>query len=165
MNQFLEALPIGVMVFSANRKKVYVNQYIHKILDNPERGILADVKAGRTLDETRDFFSLHLAGTSQPYPVDKLPIASALQGESDYADDIAADLTDRKVPLEMWARPVFSDSGKVEYAVAAIIDISARKQMEEFLRRQRETTCRDTGERRRSDYFNRRKYANKPVQS
>jgi PAS domain S-box-containing protein len=53
-----------------------------------------------------------------------------LQGEQASADDIEADLIDRRVPLEIWASPVLDNAGNVESAVVAFQDISTRKQSE-----------------------------------
>ena len=134
LSQFLEALPVGVTVYGADRKVHYINQRTRQILANPARGIQPDPAAGRTLDEAINYFSLHIEGTEQSYPVEQLPFSQALRGEFSHVNDLEAGLVDRRVPLEIWASPVFDEDGAVKYAIAAFDDITQRKRAEQALR-------------------------------
>jgi PAS domain S-box-containing protein len=75
-----------------------------------------------------------VAVSNEPYPFENLPIYSALNGRPAAADDIEANLGDRKVPIEIWASPVRDSTGEVESAVAAFLDIGQRKQAEAEVR-------------------------------
>jgi PAS domain S-box-containing protein len=137
LSQFLDALPIGVTVFGPDRRVQYINQSLRRILGNPERGIQPDASARRTLDEVIDYYSLHDTGTGERYPAEPALFSQVLKGEAVHADDVEADLVDRRVPLEIWANPIFSKLGDLEYTVLALQDITQRKQVEEDLRESR----------------------------
>ncbi len=130
LSQILDGVPLGIAVYGKDQKPEYVNQRAVEILSNPGRGIRAGVQARRSLAQAIDYFSLHIFGTKIPYPVEKIPIYSALQGQLATVDDLEADLGDTKVPLEMWASPVTDSDGNVESAVVAFRDITQRKQTE-----------------------------------
>lgn len=138
LNQFLEAMPVGVSVYGPDRVVQYTNELSRQILSNPERGILSDFRPGRTIEQAAGYFSLQTAGTNRPYPVDRLPLSQALRGEPAYADDIEADLVDRRIPLEVWANPILNEDGEVQYAVAAFQDITRRRQVEVELEQHRQ---------------------------
>jgi hypothetical protein len=87
-----------------------------------------DLSLRRSITQALEYFNFRLAGSDQKYPLESLPIYSALQGEPASADDIEADLGDRRVTLEIWASPVRDEAGNVESAVVAFQDITRRKQ-------------------------------------
>ncbi|MFN2139044.1 MAG: 7TM-DISM domain-containing protein [Candidatus Promineifilaceae bacterium] len=134
LSQILEGLPLGVVVYGKDFKPTFVNQRAIEILGNPDQGIEPDLNAGRTLDQAMAYYSFQLAGSEQVYPVEKLPVYRALQGEPAMVDDIEADLVDRRVPLEIWANPVADAAGDIESAVVAFQDITIRRQAEEAQR-------------------------------
>lgn len=130
LSQILEGMPLGVAVYGKDQKPTYLNQRTFDILSNPAQGIQPDIKAGRTLPQAMEYFSLHVAGTSEKYPVETMPIYRALSGESSSVDDIEVDLGDKYVPLEVWASPIKDDAGNVESAVVVVEDITKRRQVE-----------------------------------
>jgi len=130
LSQILEGLPIGVVLYGKDAKPQYVNRRTVEILNDPARNIQVDISVGRTLAEAIDYFSLKVAGSNEIYPLEKIPIYSALHGEPASADDVEADLGDSRVPLEIWASPLRDEAGDVESAVVAFQDISSRKQAE-----------------------------------
>jgi PAS domain-containing protein len=134
LSQILEGLPLGVVVYGKDAKPNYVNRRAVEILSNPTRGIWAGIAGNRTVAQAMDYFSLRVAGSDQKYPVENMPVARALRGEPASADDVEADLLDRRVPLEIWASPVKDDLGNVETAVAAFQDITPRKKAEAELK-------------------------------
>ena len=77
-----------------------------------------------------EYFSFHVAGTGEKYPLEDIPIYKALSGESSSVDNIEADIGDRYVPLEVWASPIRDDAGNVESAVVVMEDITQRRQTE-----------------------------------
>jgi signal transduction histidine kinase len=130
LSQILEGLPLGVTVYGPDRKPTYANQRAISILSNPDRGILPDPAAKRTLSQAMQYYAFRIAGSDQFYPIDRLPIWRAFEGRDAWADDIEADLVDRRVPLEIWANPVKDEHGRIESVLAAFHDITQRKQMQ-----------------------------------
>ena len=128
-SQILEGLPLGLVVYGKDQKPNYINRRASEILSNPAQGIEPDLSAGRTLAQATAYYSLRTAGSDQDYPAETLPVHRALLGEPAYADDIEADLVDKRIPLEIWASPVRDDAGNVQLAVVAFQDISQRKRM------------------------------------
>jgi PAS domain-containing protein len=90
--QILDGVPLGIVVYGLDQTPRYVNQRAIDILSNPDRGIQPTVQAQRTLAEALDYFSFHISGTKEKYPLDKLPIYSALKGQFASVDDVEADL-------------------------------------------------------------------------
>jgi hypothetical protein len=128
--QTLEGLPIGVVVYGVDRRPTYINPRAVDILANPAKGILPSLSGRRTIKEAMKYFSFHITGGDQEYPVEHMPVWRAFNGTSAAADDIEADLVDRRVPLEIWANPVKDENGRVESVVAAFQDITRRKKMQ-----------------------------------
>ena len=121
--QFLEAVPVGIFVINAKGQPYYANQTAQEILG---KGIVTETE-GATLTET---YQAYLAGTDRLYPLEDQPIARALRGETTTIDDLEIHQTDRIVPLEVSARPVFDEKGQIIYSIAAFTDITERKQAE-----------------------------------
>ena len=130
LSQILEGLPLGVVVYGKDQTPSYLNRRVIDILSNPSRSIQPDLSAGRTLEQAMEYFDFRVAGTNLAYPLDNMPVYRALLGEPASADDIEANLADKRVPLEIWASPVKDDTGSVESAVVAFQDITRRRQTE-----------------------------------
>jgi signal transduction histidine kinase len=133
LSQILEGLPLAVVMYGKDRKPSYGNKRTYDILSNPENGIRPDISAGRSLEAAIAYYSLKKEGTDLPYPVEKFPVHSALQGMPSSADDIEVDRGGKRTPLELWASPIRDETGNVESAVVAFQDISQRKQEESEL--------------------------------
>ncbi len=138
LNQILDGLPVGVIEYGQERRPTYTNRQFNEMLKNQERGIQPDPSARRTMAESRDYFSLQIAGTNQAYPVERLPILQAFEGKPASVDDIEADLIDRRVSLEVWASPVRDEQGQVESVVSTVMDITQRRQVEAELEEHRQ---------------------------
>ena len=123
LTQFLEAMPVGVFVVDPNGKPYYANQTSQKILG---KGIIAEATASQ-LTET---YQAYLADTEQLYPTEQQPIIQALNGRKTTIDDLEIHQTDKIIPLEVSASPVFDERGQITHAIAAFQDISDRKQAE-----------------------------------
>lgn len=123
--QFLEAIPVGVFVLTAEGKPYYANQKAQTILG---QGIIPTADC----EELPEIYQAYLAGTQQPYPSDKQPIVRALcNQESAYADDMEIHQADKVIPIEVLGIPIFDEQGQITYAVATFQDITERKQAEE----------------------------------
>lgn len=123
VRQFLEALPVGVAVHNQTGQLTYLN-HIGKTL------LVFNQTPNTEREQLIDTFRQYRAGTSQPYPVEDLPVMRALRGETVQAEDIELHLDNRVIPLEVWATPILDKQGQIAYAIAAFQDISERKQAE-----------------------------------
>ena len=130
LSQILDGMPLGVVVYGKGQKPTYLNKRTIEILENPAMGIRPDLNAERTLTEAADYFSFQVAGISEKYPIENIPVSKALQGKPASVDDIEAVIGDRHVPLEIWASPIRDEAGNVEAAIAVFQDITQRKQLE-----------------------------------
>ncbi len=129
LRQFLDAMPVGVSVVDRNVHTEYTNRRGQELINPSSK----PVRAGAPVSEIIDEFPLYVAGTEQSYPPERLPFARALEGESAYVDDVELARSDGRVPLEVWASPVFDEEGGIGYAIAAFQDISERRQTEQEL--------------------------------
>ncbi len=134
LRNFLNALPVGVLVIDPEHKISYVNDEAVKIygLEQQERKNII----GKIFPEELEKVASHKrcqAGTEDSYPTKNMPILRALQGEENPSVD---DLEIRRpegtvIPLEVSATPIRNEEGEITYAIAALQDITERKQAEE----------------------------------
>ncbi len=123
LSQFLEAMPVGIMVLKPSGTPYYVNQKAQQLLG---KGVVADA----TREQLTEVYQLYTADTSQPYPVEKMPGVRALNGESSTVNDIEIYQTDKVVPLEVWGTPIYDNQSNIAYGIAAFQDITERKKAE-----------------------------------
>ena len=124
LTQFLEAMPVGVSVHEPTGRVYYANQLAKQL--GEESNAPPDLRT----EQISEVYRVYRAGTEQLYPAAELPIAKALFGETVTKDDLELHLTDRTLPLEISATPIFDESGNIKYAIAAFADISERKHLE-----------------------------------
>jgi len=124
LKQTLEAIPVGICVLEAHTvKPIYINQKTHEIFGSRlDKNILAE-----NLVEVCQF---HVAGTSQTYPYEKLPMFCALHGKTTHVDDIEIHPYDQNIPIESWGTPIYDKDGKVIYSLTTFQDITERQQAE-----------------------------------
>jgi signal transduction histidine kinase len=130
LSQILDGLPLGVMLYGKDQKPRYANQRTVDIFNDPIQDKRVDTSLGRTLSDAAQYFSLKESGTKREYPMEKLPVLTALHGEPAIVDNIEIDRGDERVALEIQASPVRDEAGNVESAVVAIQDITQRKKGE-----------------------------------
>lgn len=121
--QFLEAVPVGVIVLNAQGKYYYGNRIANQILG---KDCLLSIDYE---DLTRDC-QIFITGTNQRYPVDQLPGKRALKGESTSVDNLELRKENQVIFLESWGTPIFDEKSNIAYAIVAFQDISQRKQSE-----------------------------------
>ena len=117
LHQFLEAMPMGVFIVEAHGKPYYINKIGKQILPQ-------DLIPEARVEDLARVYEVYIAGTEELYPSDRLPISRALQGESISVDDIEIRHPNRTIPIEVSAMPIYDESGKISFAVAAFADIS-----------------------------------------
>ncbi|MBW4567237.1 MAG: AAA family ATPase [Tolypothrix carrinoi HA7290-LM1] len=126
INQFLEAVPVGVGVLDATGRPYYVNQRGIQLLGK-------GVDPSATPEHLAEVYQVYLAGTDQNCSSEKMPIVRALKGERTRTDDLEIHQGETIIPIEAWGTPVFDEQGKVAYAIVAFQDITERKQAEKLL--------------------------------
>jgi len=124
LKQTLEAIPVGICVLEAHTvTPTYINQKAHQIFGSRlEQNISAE-----NLVEVCQF---HVAGTSQTYPYEKLPMVCALHGKTIHVDDLEIHQDEQNIPIESWGTPIYDNDGKVIYSLTTFQDISERQQAE-----------------------------------
>ncbi len=126
LNQFLEAIPIGVSVHQADGRISYLNQTGQDLLAQ-------GVKPQTTSEQLASEYRVYLAGTDQLYPTERLPALRALKGENVRVDDLEIHQGGKVIPLEVRATPIFDAQGNILYTINAFTDITERKQAEKVL--------------------------------
>ncbi|MDM8568086.1 two-component regulator propeller domain-containing protein [Thiotrichales bacterium HSG1] len=117
--QFLESMPVGVIVITITEDIFFMNQQVkrHLGLDSPIFSI-------EQLLINRPFY---LAETEDLYPKEKLPFTLALEGEYSNIDNVEINRDDSMIPLEIWGTPIFDENDNVIYAINTLQDITERK--------------------------------------
>lgn len=151
LTQFLEAMPVGVVVVDSEGKLYYANHKAQEILSkeivlsphqtykpcfkkNQKKFSLAQNSSRLKKSiafSLSEIFCVYLAGTESVYPLEQFPLLKALSGQTLQVDDIELHQLNQIIPLEMLATPIFNAQGEVQYAIAVFKDITARKQAEE----------------------------------
>jgi len=124
--QFLEAVPVGVLVVEASGKLYFMNQQAKQILAQ-------DLDPNLHTDQLCSTYQLYRADTNQLYPLDRLPIARSLQGETVTVDDLEVRHANQQIPLEMQTMPIYDEQGTLLYGISVFKDITARKRTEKIL--------------------------------
>ncbi|MDM8561005.1 ATP-binding protein [Candidatus Parabeggiatoa sp. HSG14] len=125
--QFMDAVPVGVFVMDVKGQLDFVNQRAQQLLGK-------DIMPNAQVEQLFKSSQFYSAGTDQLYPNDNHPGLRALKGETTSVDDIEIHRSDKTIPIEVWATPIFSDFDKkynVAYAIVAFQDITDRKRAEE----------------------------------
>ncbi|MEQ8536298.1 MAG: response regulator [Coleofasciculus sp. D1-CHI-01] len=124
--QFLEAVPVGVLVVEASGNPYFMNQKAKQIFAQ-------DLDTNLQTDQLCHTYQLYVTDTDRLYPLDHFPIARSLQGETVTVDDLAVHHPNHKIPLEMQAMPIYDDQGTLLYGISVFKDITTRKRTEKIL--------------------------------
>jgi diguanylate cyclase (GGDEF)-like protein/PAS domain S-box-containing protein len=122
---FLDSMPLGVFVLSADGQLYYANDSARRLAGQPE----GEVSAGNLANA----FNAHITGTDIPYPEQRVPIVRALTGETSMVEDVEIRSNEHPVNLQMWGAPIRSESGEITHAVSAFSNITAQKRFEAAL--------------------------------
>ncbi|MEG4911987.1 AAA family ATPase [Microcoleus sp. B7-D4] len=123
LTQFLEAMPVGIVVIKPSGTPYYVNQKGQQLLG---KGVAPDA----TSEQFAEVYQLYTADTSNPYPAEKMPGVRALNGESSTVNDMEIYQPDKVVPIEVWGTPIYDNQSNIAYGLAAFQDITERKKAE-----------------------------------
>ncbi|EQD51452.1 multi-sensor hybrid histidine kinase, partial [mine drainage metagenome] len=120
----------------------------------PARLLLS--KGAQTGFNLREFSSTCLAyvsGTDKLYPYELLPQVRAIKGEACKVDDLEIRGGGRTTALEVWASPVYGESGRTDYAVSVFVDVSDFKRHRIELQRAKEAA--QAADRAKSEFVSR----------
>ncbi|MEG4024824.1 response regulator [Microcoleus sp. S13C4] len=123
LTQFLEAMPVAIFIVDSSGKPFYTNRIAQQLLG---KGVIPDA----TIEELAETYQVYIAGTSQQYPSDRMPVVRALNGESVTVYDLEIHQPDKIIPIEVWASPIYDRTRKIAYSIAAFQDITERKKAE-----------------------------------
>lgn len=124
--EFLDAIPLGIVVYDRNGHLVFASAEARHMLG------LEDLPSVPNLGLTETFMAYRANGVD-PYPAEELPVAQSLHGHRGWADDLILRQGDHSIPVEMASTPIFERTGRVEFAVAAFQDITTRRQAQQVL--------------------------------
>lgn len=126
--EYLDALPIGVAVYDTDSKPRLVNRAALDLFKLP------NYNPGNRLVKSLQGIGIYTSGSDIPLPLEELPVYRALEGETNWREDLEFEIDGQRIPLEIVAKPIFDPSGSVLYAIAAFQDISQRKEQEMAVR-------------------------------
>ncbi len=127
LKNFLEAMPVGVMVYDANQKLNFINQRARTLLKDPNEKLKLVFSPDQPLDEIIPAIKLTEIGSDEPYQREQRPTTRAFQGEFVESQDIEVHIGDYRVPLEVWARPIEDARNQIEFVLMTFQDITRRK--------------------------------------
>ena len=117
LNQFFDAIPVGIIVLDAQGVQYHTNQRAKELLQ------------GATQNHNSDYF--YLFNLKRPCPENQKPGYQALKdGKFFYRDNLAIHYPNKMIPIETWETPIFDRGGKITYAIIAFQDISGRLKTE-----------------------------------
>ncbi|NES85186.1 MAG: PAS domain-containing protein, partial [Moorea sp. SIO2B7] len=127
LKQFLEGVPVGVIVLDENGNSYYANHRAQKLLG---KSVIHD-GMGSKISET---YPIYLAETNLLYPQEKrLGVQALKMGKTRTTDDMEIHQENTIIPIESWETPIFDESRKITYAIVAFQDITERKKAEKEL--------------------------------
>jgi diguanylate cyclase (GGDEF)-like protein len=126
LNQFLEAIPIGISVLDRSGQVKFTNQTAQHLLNTKSSSQV-------NLEQLSQTYQIYCAGTNTLYPIEQLPLVRSLAGETVKTEDIELHQNDKIIPLEVSTTPIIDETGEVNYAIAAFTDISERKRAEKLI--------------------------------
>ena len=125
LRQFLEAIPLGIVVYLPNGQVDYLNQKAKQLLVP-----LPPVDSNDSVDQV-------LLHATAPKLYQMAPIQQSLGGKSIYQDDLTLPTASNSVPpipIEIWSAPIGSNQQKIEHIMVIFQDISQRRQSEQVLK-------------------------------
>ncbi|MBD2576835.1 adenylate/guanylate cyclase domain-containing protein [Oscillatoria sp. FACHB-1406] len=119
LQQFLDGIPVGVVIINNNGILSYLNRKAKYLLGR-------DFMPGIELEKIDNMYQLYRVNTEELYSPEDLPLNRALNGETTRLDDLEIRHSNISIPLESWGTPIYDANGKIAYAIAAFADISDR---------------------------------------
>ncbi len=140
LKQFLDALPVGFIVYTVDGKVNYLNPRGITLMKCAEKNI-------KTLEDISTNCPLYYQESNRNYPLEKMPCFSALKGEAIFIDDVEVEIENQRIPWEVWANPIYNKEGKIIYGIAVFQDITPRKKAEKLLSEYNQNLEKEVAER------------------
>ena len=137
MLQWVEGLPLGVLVLDVDGRVHYGNQRLEEVL-----GVdLVELGKRRTAQAPVDVFATiggKVAGTGKRFPGGLHPLFRAMHGEESNVEDLEITVHGEPRRFRVTGRPVRNAEDELVYSVGTFEDITERKRSEFELQRTRE---------------------------
>lgn len=121
LNESIDAMPLGVIIFNGDGSTHYANRMARKLLGR-------SIEINEEIDNMPLVLGLYRWADNSRYP--SALFARAFKGEPMTADDVIIMRDGSRVPLQLWLSPVFDRKDRVRFVVMAFDDITQRKQSE-----------------------------------
>ncbi|HEY4131210.1 MAG TPA: response regulator [Gemmatimonadaceae bacterium] len=122
----LASLPVGILVIDVDGVPFFANDTAKEMLG-------ADVVLQATIEDVVRSYEMVYAGTSVPYPLERVPLVRALHGEETRVDDVEVRRPNGSITLEIFGSPIRDRNGHVAFGVAAFTDITERRRVAQAL--------------------------------
>ena len=122
----INSMATGLIVYDSEGKAIRMNSAAEGVLP-------AELFSSTTVEQRREAIRWE-SEDGQPFPLEEIPVARALRGETTYNTVIAAPSPDHKLWISASAAPIRMPDGRMLGAVASFVDITERKRAEEALR-------------------------------
>jgi signal transduction histidine kinase/ActR/RegA family two-component response regulator len=127
LNATISAVATGLIVYDTAGKAIRLNDIVKELFP-------AELFFNKTIEERHRAVRWETEN-GQPFPLEEIPVACALRGETKHNVVIAAPFPDHKLWISASAAPIRTPDGKLLGAVASFIDITERKRAEEALQK------------------------------
>jgi|GEM_PF-2622690 len=130
LQAIISNLPTGVFVAEVpSGKPILVNKRAQELL-----GLELIPEAGK--DQYTEAYGSYLAGTDEPYPMERYPVVRGMSGEITTVDDLEIHRPDgTRTLIEASGAPIYDVQGKIMASMAIFQDITERKRNEELTKR------------------------------
>lgn len=134
--QFLEHVPIGVRVVTADGKPFYSNK---KTLELLGQGITCVPSCIHELDcqtanSDESIYPIYVPGTNDAIPHDERPLAKILRGETSATAYVEVHRPKDRLQLAIAASAIHDSDGTLRYAIAAFQDVTRQMHLETQMR-------------------------------
>lgn len=129
ISRFLNALPFGIMVHTKDTRLAYINRFAQNDVGfYPADGDYSITNP--QLQEVMRNLQLFEVESGKVIETSDLPLHTVFNGENVKIDNLEADISGQRIPLEIRSMPVFDENKQVEYAISTFQDISDRRKRE-----------------------------------
>ncbi|OKH19529.1 adenylate/guanylate cyclase domain-containing protein [[Limnothrix rosea] IAM M-220] len=124
LNQFLEAIPVGILVFDGQGTLVYFNRKAQLLLVGEKDDQVA-------IAQISDYVLRSTETQMLCQPDMRLGQRALRRKQSSTYDNVEIHRDQQQIPIEAWETPILNDAGLVRYAIVAFQDITERRQAEQ----------------------------------